>query len=127
MRFCDDCNLYVQFVSNKLDFEKYNKKAKCFATKIYNEDKSKAITIAGGIKSKLISTYPPKASFVFKFGAKSQLTEDQLKTIQWLRHFGTVPIMKDKRVKLIFEKTTEELFDRIVSILESEKISFIVE
>lgn len=127
VRFCDDCRLNVHFVTGKSDFAKYDRSAKCFAVKLYDEDRSKSVTIAGGIDVVPQFKRLPRASFVFKFGAKSNLTQAQLATIQWLRRFATGYSLKEKMVKLFAEEITEDDYDRIVGVLKSENIPFDVE
>ena len=130
IRFCDDCRQNVHYVGSKLDFAKYDENAKCFAVRIYEMDRSKAVTIAGGIggvKLPPFSNYPQTASFIIKFGPKSGLSESQLETIKWLRHFNAKPVVKDKMVELVINSITEEKFDRIISLLEKEEIPFTVE
>lgn len=123
IRFCDECQLNVHYVGQRSDFEKYPADTECFAVKIYNEEKTKGVTIAGGA----IPDYESRASFVLKFGPKADLTNDQLKTIQWLRNLGAQPVMKSKMVRLLLRQVTEDHFDRIISILEKEEIPFSVE
>ncbi|MFZ6718573.1 hypothetical protein [Undibacterium sp. Ji49W] len=64
------------------------------------------------------------ASFTFCFGPKPGLTDEQIKTILWLRHLGARTSMKKDKVTLVLNRVTPEHYDRIVAILQKESISF---
>ena len=85
-----------------------------------NEPPEGWVTICGGC----YRDWTPRANVLLSFGRKEDLTEEQLKTIQWLRHFRARPIMKKNNVRLDLWQTTEERYNRILSILNSEKIPF---
>jgi hypothetical protein len=68
-----------------------------------------------------------RASFVFHFGPKADLAEEQLKAIQWFRHLGAKPVMKKNSVSLRLERVSQEVYERFVSILDKEGLPYTVE
>ena len=66
----------------------------------------------------------PRASFVLSFGPRSALSDEQLKTIAWFRHLGASPRMKKNNVQLVLGRVSQEKYERIIALLEKERISF---
>ncbi|MFZ6770385.1 hypothetical protein ACO0LM_25295 [Undibacterium sp. Di26W] len=58
------------------------------------------------------------------FGPKAGLTDEQVKTILWLRHLGARTSMKKNKVSLVLNRVTPEHYDRLITILQKEAISF---
>ena len=83
--------------------------------------KPKLVTIAGPH----LRDHTPQGSFVLSFGKNCDLSELHLKTIQVLRHFGAKPVMKKNNVRLILSRVTELQYDRIVFILNQERIPYV--
>jgi hypothetical protein len=125
VRFCNECNLTVHYIDNRLDPRKLAPEAKCFAAKIPTPERPKGVIIAGQIApGDWPRAYPPRQEFIFYFGPKSNLTEGQLATIRWLRYLGGKPVMKSNMIRLTYSTAVPERLDRIISILQKEGISF---
>lgn len=64
------------------------------------------------------------ANLRLDFGARALLSEEQLKTIQWLRNLGAKVGLKKNRVTASFSRIDHEQYCRVVSILGKEAIAF---
>jgi len=64
------------------------------------------------------------ASLQLDLGPRTNLSEAQLKTVQWLRNLGARPSMKRSKVTIGLNRVTYEQYCRVVAILDKEAIGF---
>jgi hypothetical protein len=123
VRFCHECNYHVHSIVDRLDLKKLELGEECFAVK---SERLKGYII-GGV-DKALPIYPPIKTFLFSFGYTSNLSEGQLATIKWMhRHLKVVLDMKNKKIQFTVELSQVEELNRIINILEQEKIIYSIE
>ncbi len=123
VRFCNECNYHVHSIVDRLDLKKLDLGEKCFAVK---DSHSKGIFILGGAERSLPAL--PITVFVFRCGYVSNLSEGQLLTIKWLGRYLNVKLkMKNRKIKFTAHLYKVEELDRIISILERDKIIYSIE
>ncbi len=126
VRFCSECNYHVHSIVDRLDLKKLDLGEECFAVTI-SQPNSQLITIMGGVEQSL-PAYPPIQTFVFSCGYISNLSEGQLRTIKWLGKYLRVHLsMKRKKIRFTAHLSQREELERIISILEEDKIISSVE
>jgi hypothetical protein len=124
LRFCHECQKYVHFITDLLDFNKYGANLPCVAVKIEPKDNALEMTIVGGIGSSYLSRFRG-ITFRFDFGSIAALSKSQLDTIHWCRDLGANISRKPKnRIELTITLSIPEAFDRLVNVLEREGIEY---
>jgi hypothetical protein len=123
VRFCNECNYHVHSIVDRLDLKKLELGEECFAVK---SERLKGYMI-GGVE-KALPIYPPIKTFLFSFGYTSNLSESQLATIKWMHRYLKVALtMKNKKIQFTVALSQVEELNRIIHILEQEKIIYSIE
>jgi hypothetical protein len=123
VRFCNECNYHVHSIVDRLDLKKLELGEECFAVK---DIPMKGFRI-GGVE-KPLPIYPPVKTFLFSCGYTSNLSESQFATIKWLnRNLKVALIMKNKKIQFTVTLSQQEELDRIINILEQDKIIYSIE
>jgi hypothetical protein len=123
MRFCNECNYHVHSIVNRLDLKKLDLGEKCFAVK----DVPARGFIIGGVE-KPLPAYPPIQTFLFSCGYTSNLSDSQVATVKWMHRYLRVSLsMKNKKIQFTVKLSQKEELDRIINILEQDKIVYSIE
>jgi hypothetical protein len=123
VRFCNECNYHVHSIVDRLDLKKLELGEECFAVK---SERLRGYMI-GGVE-KALPIYPPIKTFSFNVGYTSNLSESQLATIKWMhRYLKVVLDMKNKKIQFTVKLSQVEELNRIINILEQEKIIYSIE
>jgi hypothetical protein len=123
VRFCNECNYHVHSIVDRLDLKKLELGEECFAVK---SERLKGYMI-GGVE-KALPIYPPIKTFLFSVGYTSNLSESQLATIKWMQRYLKVVLnMKNKKIQFTVKLSQVEELNRIINILEQEKIIYSIE
>jgi hypothetical protein len=123
VRFCNECNYHVHSIVDRLDLKKLELGEECFAVK---SERLRGYMI-GGVE-KALPIYPPIKTFLFNVGYTSNLSESQLATIKWMhRYLKVVLDMKNKKIQFTVKLSQVEELNRIINILEQEKIIYSIE
>jgi hypothetical protein len=125
VRFCNECNYHVHSIVDRLDLKKLDLGEKCFAVQDSQSD-GKGIFILGGAERSQ-PTYPPIQTFVFSCGYISNLSHGQLLTIKWIGRYLHVKLKMKKKIGFTAYISQVEELDRIISILERDKIIYSIE